>query len=76
MKRSSMQTVVDYVNVQSDFLWEFINDKNTLPEDRAEFLSNLKDLCDFLIEARDKGFNVDNTTYPLDKKVAKTKLGK
>ena len=71
MKRMQMQKVVDYVNVQSDYLWEFINDKSTSPKDRAEFLNDLNSLCSFMLEAREKGFNVDNSCYPLDKKLAK-----
>lgn len=71
MKRMQMQKVVDYVNVQSDYLWEFINDESTSPKDRAEFLNDLNSLCNFMLEAREKGFNVDNSCYPLDKKVAK-----
>lgn len=70
MKRIQMQKVVDYVNVQSDYLWEFINDKNTSPEDKTEFLNDLNSLCSFMLEAREKGFNVDNSCYALDKKMA------
>lgn len=71
MTKKQMQTVVDTVNVQSDYLWEFINDGHTLPEDRAKFLGDLNDLCTFMLEAREKGLNVNNSCYPLDKKVAK-----
>ena len=71
MTKKQMQTVVDAVNVQSDCLWEFINDNSTLPEDRAKFLSDLNDLCAFMLKAREKGLDVDKSCYPLDKKVAK-----
>lgn len=69
MKRSEMQTVVDYVNVQSDYLYEFMYDKTTNDEDRVEFKSNLADLCKFMQEAKAKGFDVTNACYPLDKKL-------
>lgn len=71
MKRKGMQTVVDYVNVQSDALWEFINDKFVHPDDRAKFLADLNDLCSFLEEAKNKGFSVDACIYSLDEKIAK-----
>lgn len=71
MKRTQMQTVVDCVNVQSDCLWEFINDKNTHPKDRAQFLKELNDLCTFMLEAQKKGFDVSKSCYSLDKKVAR-----
>lgn len=71
MKRTQMQTVVNHVVVQSDYLMEFINDKSTNAVDRMCFMKELKDLCDFLLEARKMRFNVDNGCYPLDKKIAK-----
>ena len=71
MTKKAMQTVVDCVNVQSDALWEFINDEHTRPEDRQEFLNELNNLCTFMLEARKKGLNVSKSYYPLDKKIAR-----
>lgn len=71
MKKAQMQTVVDYVNVQTDYLWEFINDESICPDDRAAFLKELNDLCTFMLEARKLGFDVSKSCYSLDKKVAK-----
>lgn len=71
MTKKAMQTVVDCVNVQSDALWEFINDEHTHPEDRQEFLDELNNLCTFMLEARKKGLDISKCIYPLDKKVAK-----
>lgn len=69
MKRSEMQTVVDYVNVQSDYLYEFMNDRTVNDKDRVEFKNDLADLCKFMQEAKNKGLNVANACYPLDKKL-------
>ena len=71
MTKKAMQTVVDCVNVQSDALWEFINDEHTHPEDRQEFLNELNNLCTFMLEAQKKGLNISKSCYPLDKKVAR-----
>lgn len=69
MKRKAFQTVVDYINVQSDYLYEFMNDKTVNDKDRIEFKKDLTDLCEFMQAAKDKGFNVDNNCYPLTKKL-------
>lgn len=69
MKRKAFQTVVDYVNVQSDYLYEFINDKTVNDEDKAIFKKDLTNLCEFMQVAKDKGFNVDDNCYSLAKKL-------
>ena len=57
MKRTTMQYVVDCVCVESDFLYEEIK------RGEMECVKPLKDLMDFLIEASEKGFNVDTGIY-------------
>lgn len=69
MKREAFQTVVDYINVQSDYLYEFINDKTVNDEDKVIFKKDLTNLCEFMQAAKDKGFNVDDNCYSLDKKL-------
>lgn len=69
MTRKELQTVVDYVNVQSDYLYEFIRDKTTNDEDKVQFKNELANLCKFMQEAKNKGLNVANACYPLDKKI-------
>jgi len=69
MTRKEFQTVVDYVNVQSDYLYEFMRDKTTNNEDRVEFKNDLTDLCKFMQEAKDRGFDVTNNCYSLDSKL-------
>lgn len=75
MKKSEMQTVVDYVNVQSDYLYEFIRDKTVNDEDRVHFKNELANLCKFMQEAKDKGFDVANACYPLDNKLKEVQDG-
>jgi len=69
MKRSEMQTVVDCVNVQSDYLYEFMCDKTTNAEDRIKFKKDLADLCKFMQEAKTRGLDITNAYYPLEKKL-------
>lgn len=69
MKRKAFQTVVDYINVQSDYLYEFMNDKTVNDKDRIKFKEDLTDLCEFMQAAKAKGFNADNSCYPLAKKL-------
>ena len=69
MKRSTMQVVVDYVNVQSDMLYEVVRDESAHPQDRVECRADLKELCTFMMEVSKQGFNVDNGCYKLADKI-------
>lgn len=70
MTKKQMQTVVDAVNVQSDYYFEFLHDKDVDAEDKKVYREDLKALCVFLQEAKKKGFDTENTCYPLEDKVA------
>lgn len=70
MTREQRQTVVDAVNMQSDYYFEFLHDKDVDAEDKETYRKELGDLCIFLQEAEKKGFDVANTCYPLERKVA------
>lgn len=69
MTRKQMQTVVDAVNVQSDYYFEFLCDKDVNSEDKEVYRKDLSDLCIFLQESEKKGFDISNTCYPLGRKV-------
>ena len=69
MKRKAMQTVVDYINVQSDYLYEFIKDKTVNERDKIEFKKDLTNLCEFMQAAKDKGFDINSNCYPLERKI-------
>lgn len=70
MTREQMQTVVDAVNMQSDYYFEFLHDKDVDSKDKETYRKELGDLCAFMQEAEKKGFDVTNTCYPLERKVA------
>lgn len=57
MKRTAMQRVVDCICVESDYYYEWISHGD------MEWVKPLKDLMDFLTEADEKGFNVNNGIY-------------
>lgn len=69
MTKKQMQTVVDAVNMQSDYYFEFLHDKDVNAEDKETYKKDLGALCIFLQEAEKKGFDVANTCYPLKDKV-------
>lgn len=69
MTRKQMQTVVDAVNVQSDYYFEFLCDKDVNSEDKEVYRKDLSDLCIFMQRAKEMGFDVANTCYPLKDKV-------
>lgn len=70
MTREQMQTVVDAVNMQSDYYFEFLHDKDVASEDKETYRKELGDLCAFMQEAGKKGFDVENRCYSLEDKVA------
>lgn len=64
MKRTAMQRVVDCICVESDYYYEWIG------RGEIEWVKPLKDLVDFLTEADEKGFNVNNSIYKYTDKLA------
>lgn len=70
MTKKQMQTVVDAVNVQSDYYFEFLHDKDVDAEDKETYRKDLGDLCIFMQRAKEMGFDVENRCYPLERKVA------
>lgn len=66
---NEMQTVVDFLQVQHDTLFEMIADKTTTEEDREEYRKDEKALRKFLLAAHEKGLDTNKSLYPLEKKV-------
>ena len=66
MKKSEMQVVVDYLLVQHDSLFESI--LNGLDED-GECRKDELVLRKFLLEARDKGLNIEHSMYTWERKM-------
>lgn len=66
MKRSDFQKIVDVINKEHDFYFETImhDSDDSLHDDELV-------LRTFLLEARDKGFSVDNCLYKWDYKMEK-----
>jgi hypothetical protein len=65
MTKSEFQFIVDVINKEHDFYFECIMHKEDELRDDELVLRT------FLLEARDKGFNVDNCLYKWDYKMEK-----
>lgn len=66
---NEMQTVVDFLQVQHDTLFEMIVDKTTTEKDKEEYKKDEKALRKFFLAAKEKGLDISKSIYPLDKKI-------
>lgn len=64
-----MQTVVDYLQVQHDTLFEIIVSKDSTEEDIRECKKDELPLRKFFLAAKEKGLDISKGLYPLDEKV-------
>lgn len=69
LTRSELQTVVDFLQVQHDALFEMIVDKNTTEKDREEYKKDEKALRKFFLVAQEKGLDISKSLYPLENKI-------
>ena len=69
LTRSELQTVVDFLQVQHDSLFEMIVDKNTTEKDREEYKKDEKVLRKFFLVAQEKGLDISKSLYPLENKI-------
>ena len=73
LTRDEMQTIVNFLQVQHDTLFEMIVDKNTTEKDRKEYKKDEKALRKFLLAAREKGLDISESLYPLENKIIRIK---
>lgn len=64
-----MQTVVDYLQVQHDALFEIIVSKDSNEEDIKVCKRDELPLRKFFLAAKEKGLDISKSLYPLDKKI-------
>lgn len=69
LTRDEMQTVVDYLQVQHDTLFEIIVDKNANETDKEVCRKDEKALRKFLLAAKEMGLDISKSAYPLEKKI-------
>ena len=69
LTRNEMQTVVDFLQVQHDTLFEIFVDETTTEEDREECRRDEKVLRKFLLAASEKGLDTSKSLYPLGDKI-------
>lgn len=69
LTRNEMQTVVDFLQVQHDTLFEIIVDKSTTEKDREVSKRDEKALRKFLLVAQEKGLDISKSLYPLENKI-------
>ena len=69
LTRREMQTVVDFLQVQHDALFEISVDTATTEKDREKCKKDEKALRKFLLAARERGLDISKSLYPLDKKI-------
>ena len=69
LTHSELQTVVDFLQVQHDSLFEMIVDKNTTEKDREEYKKDEKVLRKFFLAAQEKGLDISKSIYPLENKI-------
>ena len=69
LTRNELQTVVDFLQVQHDTLFEMIVDKSTTEKDKEEYKKDEKALRKFLLAAMEKGLDISKSLYPLDNKI-------
>lgn len=72
LTRDEMQTVVDFLQVQHDTLFEMIVDKSTTEKDKEVYKvykGDEKALRKFLLAAQEKGLDISKSLYPLGDKI-------
>lgn len=69
LTRREMQTVVDFLQVQHDALFEISVDKTTTEKDREKCKKDEKALRKFLLAAQERGLDISNSLYPLEDKI-------
>ena len=69
LTRNEMQTVVDFLQVQHDTLFEMIVDKSTTEKDKEEYKKDERALRKFLLAAKEKGLGISKSLYPLENKI-------
>lgn len=69
LTRNELQTVVDFLQVQHDTLFEMIVDKSTTEKDREEYKKDEKALRKFFLVAMEKGLDISKSLYPLENKI-------
>ena len=69
LTRNEMQTVVDFLQVQHDTLFEMIVDKSTTEKDKEVYKESEKSLRKFLLAAQEKGLDISKSLYPLENKI-------
>lgn len=69
LTRDEMQTVVDYLLIQHDVLFEIIVDKDVTEKDKKECRKDEKALRKFFLAAQEKGLDISKSLYSLERKV-------
>ena len=69
LTRDEMQTVVDFLQVQHDTLFEIFVDETTTEKDKEECRKDEKALRKFLLAAQEKGLDISKSLYPLGDKI-------
>ena len=69
LTRNELQTVVDFLQVQHDTLFEMIVDKSTTEKDKEEYKKDERALRKFLLAAMEKGLDISKSLYPLENKI-------
>ena len=69
LTRKEMQTVVDFLQVQHDTLFEMFVDETTTEKDKEECRRDEKALRKFLLAARERGLDISKSLYPLGDKI-------
>ena len=69
LTRNEMQTVVNFLQVQHDTLFEMIVDKSTTEKDKEVYKESEKSLRKFLLAAQEKGLDISKSLYPLENKI-------
>ena len=69
LTRNELQTVVDFLQVQHDTLFEVIVDKSTTEKDKEEYKKDERALRKFLLAAKKRGLDIGKSLYPLENKI-------
>lgn len=64
LTRNELQTVVDFLQVQHDTLFEMIVDKSTTEKDKEEYKKDERALRKFLLAAKERGLDISKSLYP------------
>lgn len=69
LTRNELQTVVDFLQVQHDTLFEMIVDKSTTEKDKEEYKKDERALRKFLLATKERGLDISKSLYPLENKI-------